>query len=191
MTQRRPKEQIPPASTGVASTDDAINTEIAFYNLTGNMLALWAVLAICVREGGINLPPGVDFRFARVAEQLLQYSEEETLGARELVADLVLGTKNESGGSSVFKEYALHKRASAIIARTRELLMQDVESLQNHTMTRSEKKSQSRIYEQVADEYSLEPETVKRLFEEDDRNAGSFGYRVLRQKPKPDGIVDV
>lgn len=186
----KPRKSLEPVSTGNPAIDATINTELAFYNRTGNMLALWAVLAICVQQG-IKLPPDVGFKFAQIAERLLKYSKEEVVGARDLVADDVLGTKNESGGRSVFQNYATHKRNTPVINRVRALLMQDVEDLQNHSITSAQKRPQSRIYEQVAAEHSLEPETVKRLFEEDDHEAGAFGYRVLRKKPNADGIVEV
>ena len=34
-------------------------------------------------------------------------------------------------------------------------------------------------------------ETVKRLFEQEDSNAGPFGYRVIRENRDKGGIIDI
>jgi hypothetical protein len=191
---RKPIEQIPPASTEVTAVDE-INKEIAFYNRTGNMLALWAVLSICARED-IKLPVEVASKFGQIADQLLEYSRQGTPAARSLVADLTLGTKNESGGPSVFRDYALHKRNSSIAERTFALLLKHFDPVGGSSTDAGNtgdppKLSQGQVYEIVANEFGTEPETVKRLFEEDDRNAGSFGYRALKKMRKADGVIEV
>ena len=115
MRRTKSSNPIPPASTGDVRRDAEINKEIALYNRSGNMLALWAVLGMCARAG-VKLPEGVDERFATIAERLLRYAEEGEKRARESVADRVLGTRNVSGGRSVFQEYALLKRNAGIVA---------------------------------------------------------------------------
>lgn len=176
---------IGPAATGSLAVDGLINTELALYNRTGNVLALWAVFAICTRHG-VRMPEQVESRLGMIAEKLVKLARDETVGATKEVPDLVLGTKNETGGHSPFESYAHHKRREAIIRRVLELLMQDVEQLQDHTITRRETKSQTEVYEAVAREYRLEPETIKRTFEADNREAGSFHFGTLR---KPSGDV--
>jgi len=199
---------LPPASTGDTALNAAINSEIALYNRSGNMLALWAVLGMCARLG-IRLPEGVDEMFATIAEQFLGYAEQGEKRARESVADKVLGTRNVIGGRSVFQEYALLKRNAAIVARVFELLMLDLNDLQKRRKVRPARqsrkvragrpagmhgpkaKTQSAIYEEVAAEYDVDPATVKRLFEKEEREAGPFAYRALQQKSGADGTIDL
>jgi len=220
MLQRRPKKRITPISTGVPKTDTAINAELALYNQTGNMLALWAAFGLCARAK-VPLPDEMIARVGEIADKLLKYTDDDVPRARVLVADAVLGTKNEAGGPSLFKAYRLAKRDAEIVARIFALLAQDLEDLQDHkkarpgngknkndtsrtqTNARSTSKveipppalptikSQTDIYEQVAREYRVSTETVKRLFEKDDRNAGPFGYRVIRENRDKGGIIDI
>jgi hypothetical protein len=107
----------------------------------------------------------------------------------------------------------LQKRNASIVARARALLMQDLEDLQDHIKVRRRKKpagdstasragkrmapeppeiqSQSEIFELVAREFRVKSATVKRLFERDDREAGPFGFRVVRSKQKVGSIIDI
>ena len=220
MRQRRPKKRLPPVSTGVLEADTAINAELALYNRTGNMLALWAAFGLCARAK-VPVPSEMIARIGEIADKLVKYAVDEIPRARELVADEVLGTKNESGGLSPFKAYKLAKRDAEIFARVFALLVQDQEDLQDRkkaragsgknkkatSRTRTEArparkdkmpppalptiKSQTEIYEQVATEYGVTTETVKRIFEQNDRNAGSFGYRVIRDNRDKGGIIDI
>lgn len=220
MPQRRPKKRIPAVSTGALAADTAINIELALYNRTGNMLALWAAFGLCARAK-VPLPDEMIARIGEIADKLLKYAADDVPRARELVADEVLGTKNESGGPSPFTAYRLAKRDAEIVARVFALLVQDLEDLQDHkkarpgrgkskketprtrTKTRTSSKagipppalptiqSQTEIYTQVAKEYRISTETVKRLFERHDRNAGSFGYRVIREYRDKVGIIDI
>lgn len=203
MPRRRPQKSIPPALTGDACRDAAINHEIALFNRSGNMLALWAVLGICAR-GGLKLPEGVDEKFAMIAEQLLHDATESKKRAREAVADRVLGTRNVTGGRSVFQEYALLKRNGGIVASVFELLMKELNDLQHRQKARRRQSrkgrptkasrlsppsaaTQSSIYEQVAEEFDVDPATVKRLFEKEEGQAGPFAYRVLQLKSDENG----
>jgi hypothetical protein len=183
------------------------------------MLALWAVVGICARKG-LPLPPGLRSRFLKIANKLLQHAANDTPRARELVADIVLDTKNESGGPSPFNEYRIEKRDADIIARVRELLMRDLEDLSSKRKTLPGKKEKTKknqgssksratrenepealalpvirshtaIYKEVAEEYGVEPETVKRLFERDEREAGPFSYRIIRENRDEFGIIDI
>jgi hypothetical protein len=218
--RRRPKKPIPPISTGELKTDTAINVELALYNRTGNMLALWAAFGLCARSKS-PLPDEMIARIGEIADKLLKYAVDDVPRARELIADEVLGTKNESGGPSPFRAYRLAKRHAEIVARVFALLVQDQEDLQDHKKTRpgsgKSKKDASRtrtkaratskagtppptltaikshtdIYKQVAKEFRVAAETVKRLFEQDDRNAGPFSYRVIRENRDKGGIIDI
>jgi hypothetical protein len=204
----------------VLKTDTAINAELALYNQTGNMLALWAAFGLCARAK-VPLSDEMIARVGEIADKLLKYTNDDVPRARELVADAVLCTKNESGGQSLFEAYRLAKRDAEIVARVFALLEQDLEDLQDHKKTRqgseSNKKETSRTrtkarspgkavtpppalptiksqtenYEQVAKEYRVSTETVKRLFERYDRNAGPFGYRVIRENRDKGGIIDI
>ena len=218
MPTRPAKRHIPPVETGCLSIDKRINAELALYNRTGNMLALWAVVGICARKG-LPLPPGVRSRILKISNTLLRYAADDTPRARELVADLVLDTCKESGGDSPFEKYKLDKRNRDIVARVRELLIHEQLILERHEKVRPGKKeevkkdssrrsrtsplrrrkpdalpvirTQTTVYEQVAEEFGVQPETVKRLFEQDDRAAGSFAFRVIRKNRSKSGIIDI
>lgn len=198
--------------------NDRINAELALYNQTGNMLALWAVVGICARKG-LPLPRGVRSRVLKISNTLLRYAAEDTPRARESVADLVLDTYKEIGGPSQFEQYRLKKRDRDIVTRVRGLLIEEQVSLERREKVRSGNKTkvkknsslrpttsgsrggnpdaslvirtQTAIYEQVAEEFGVQPETAKRLFEQDDRAAGSLGYRVIRENRNKDGIIDI
>ncbi|MGQ0686564.1 hypothetical protein [Bradyrhizobium sp.] len=218
MPSQPPRRRISPVSIDRLSIKQSIDTELALYNRTGNMLALWAVVGICARKG-LPLPPGVRSRVLKIASKLLKHADDNTLRARELVADIVLGTRNASSGPSVFNEYQLEKRNAAIVARVRELLMQDLAGLSGgkkvlpgHSRTKNGRgssksgvtrksraevpelpaiRSQTAIYGEVAKEHAVTPQTVKRLFEQDDREAGSFSYRTIRKNRYRGGIIDI
>lgn len=215
---RPPKRRIPPVSSGCLLINDRINAELALYNQTGNMLALWAVVGICARKG-LPLPRGVRSRVLKISNTLLRYAAEDTPRARESVADLVLDTYKDTGGPSQFEQYRLKKRDRDIVTRVRELLIEEQVSLERHEKVRSGNKTkvkkntslrpktsgsrggkpdappvirtQTAIYEQVAEEFCVQPETAKRLFEQDDRAAGSLGYRVIRENRNKVGIIDI
>lgn len=218
MPTRPPKRRIPPIETGRLSIDQTINRELALYNRTGNMLALWAVVGICARKG-LPLPRGVRSRVLRIANTLLRYAANDTPSARASIADLVLDTCKESGRGTPFEKYKLEKRNLDIVGRVRELLIHEQMSLERHEKVRPGDKgrvekgnarrsstsasrrrepssrpvirTQTAIYEQVAEEFGVKPETVKRLFEPDDRAAGSLGYRVIRANRNNGGIIDI
>lgn len=180
------RKKLLPATTGDLEANSVINPEIAFYNRTGNMLALWAVVDICDSRG-LSLPSDVQEVFADIGRKMVGHSMDGTIGARDEAADLVLGTRNSSGGSP-FKDYATYKSHRAIIRRVRELLLQDVKARRTPGGPSSHG-AQTRIYNAVADEFDKDPDLIKRLFEEDDRAAEAFGYRVLTRKF--DGVADV
>lgn len=119
------------------------------------------------------------------------------------------------------RAYKLAKRDAEIVARVFALLTQNLEELQDRkkahprngkneketSRTRTKARpirkieasppapatirSQTAIYKQVAREYRVAPETVKRLFEQDDRKAGPFAYRVIRETRDKGGIIDI
>ncbi|MGM4916242.1 hypothetical protein [Tardiphaga sp. 813_E8_N1_3] len=179
-------DRLPPANTGNLEADHAINAEISYFNRTGNMLALWAVLDV-IAKFGVTVPTDVVNEFAKIGAKMVGHALKGTIGARDLAADLVLGTRNSSGGS-VFKDYATHATSRAIIQRVRQLLLQDLEDRQS-TPGASSYGVQTRVYEKVAEEFGKELETIKRLFEEDDKAAEVFGYGVLKRKIS--GVADI
>jgi hypothetical protein len=165
---------LPPVETSKGSAvDNEINHELAIYNKTQNALALWAVLKICARER-IPLPEGVSDFFAKAADKLLGYANDGVQHAREYTADVALGTKNSGGGPSVFATYRAYKKRAAMVARVVQLLLEDAK--------KGSLETQTKIYQRVAEEYNSEPETVKRYFEADEADAGSFDIRYVRRK---------
>ncbi len=217
MPIRPPQTRIPPVETAPLPLRKQINAELALYNQTGNMLALWAVVGICAREA-LPLPDGVIDRLGEIGNRLVQYAVDDVPRARQLVADLVLGTHKEKGGD-VFENYKLAKRNRNIVARVFELVMEDQGGLERHEKIRpSQKKAVKKgsssksktgasrrdkpdprpvirtrtvVYEEVAAEFGVEPETVKRLFEQDERFAGSFAYRVIGDNRNKGGVIDI
>jgi hypothetical protein len=179
-------DRLPPANTGNLEADHAINAEISYFNRTGNMLALWAVLDMSAKLG-VTVPTGVWTKFGNIGAEMVSLASDGTSGARDSAAKLVLGTGNFAGGSP-FKDYAIHASHRAIIQRVRELLLQDLKDRQS-TPGASSYGVQTRVYEKVAEEFGKEPETIKRLFEEDDKAAEVFGYSVLKRKIS--GVADV
>ncbi|MGC2224646.1 MAG: hypothetical protein WA624_20965 [Methylocella sp.] len=84
--------------------DVEINKFLAIYNKTGNNLALWSALLVCLRHRR-PVPDGLAQFFEGIAEKLLQFSADGEKEARQLVPDLVLGTKSQGGGPSVFQQF--------------------------------------------------------------------------------------
>lgn len=217
MPTRPPQTRISPVETATLPLRKQINAELALYNQTGNMLALWAVVGICAREK-LPLPDGVIDRLGEIGDKLFHYAVDDVPRVRQLVADLVLGTRKEKGGD-VFRNYKLAKRNRNIVARVFQLVMKDQGDLERNEKIRPDKKkavkkrgsnksrtSASRhdkpdprpvirtrtvVYEEVAEEFGVEPETVKRLFEQDERVAGSFAYRVISDNRNKGGIIDI
>jgi hypothetical protein len=90
---------------GVLPPEDVkINEFLAIYNNTGKTLALWSALLVCLRHRR-PVPDEPAEVFEGMAEKLLQLSADDEKGARQLVADLVLGTRNQGGGPSVFQQF--------------------------------------------------------------------------------------
>ncbi|NUU41842.1 hypothetical protein [Tardiphaga robiniae] len=177
-------DRLPPANTGNLEADHAINAEISYFNRTGNMLALWAVLDVSAKFG-VTVPTDVVNEFAKIGAKMIGHALEGTIGARDLAADLVLGTRNSSGGS-VFKDYATHATSRAIIQRVRQLLLQDLEDRQS-TPGASSYGVQTRVYKKVAEEFGKEPEMIKRLFEEDDML--HWGRRHYHDYARPSEMI--
>lgn len=217
MPIRPPQTRIPPIETAPLPLREQINAELALYNQIGNMLALWAVVGICAREK-LPLPDGVIDRLGEIGDEFVRYAVDEVPRARGKVADLVLGTSKEKGGD-VFESYKIAKRNRSIVTRVFDLVMEDQGGLERNEKIRPNKKkavkkrgsnksrtSASRrdkpdprpvirtrtvVYEEVAAEFGVEPETVKRLFEQDERMAGSFAYRVISDNRNKGGIIDI
>ena len=179
-------DRLPPANTGNLEADHAINAEISYFNRTGNKLALWAVLDLSARFGA-TVPTEVWAKFAEIGAGMISLVSDGNSGARDRAAELVLGTGNFAGGSP-FKDYATHVTHRAIIRRVRELLLQDLKDREG-TPGASSYGVQTRVYEKIAEEFAKEPETIKRLFEEDDKAAEVFGYGVVKRKVS--GVADV
>ena len=173
--------KVGPISTGTASVDQAINTELSFYNKTGNMLALWVVYDLC-RKHSVKLPSDVQNVFDEMASAMAKLALEKRPEARAEAADIVLGTQKDfdPAGSSVFESYADHKRRRAIVDRVFALLMENFDAPPDQKIERKNQRSQTEIYEMVAEELDLAVDTIKKLFEQDEREAGPFAYRKIR-----------
>jgi hypothetical protein len=116
--QRRP-DPIPPIETsgGPRPEDNEINQFLAQYKGTGNALALWAAFRVCLQHDR-PVPDGMKPFFLKIADTLLRYSADDENQARDLVADLVLGTRNGRGGPSVFQRYARYVKNQELYEQT-------------------------------------------------------------------------
>jgi hypothetical protein len=84
--------------------DVEINKFLAIYNKTGNYLALWSALGVCLQHRR-RVPDGLAEYFEGFVEKLLKFSADDEKGPRQYVADLVLGTRSQGGGPSVFQQF--------------------------------------------------------------------------------------
>jgi hypothetical protein len=164
--------------------DVEINESLAIYNKTGNYLALWSALGVCLRHRR-PVPDGLAEYFEGFVEKLLKFSADDEKGARQYVADLVLGTKNQVGGPSVFQQFRqiLEERKLLELIRSRMTTVTDTDPWPARTL--------ARVYESVADETGRDVEYIRKLFERHDRNAGSFSIRAVRAANKRGGISDL
>jgi hypothetical protein len=171
---------------GVLPPEDVeINKFLAIYNNTGNALAAWAALLVCLGHHR-PVPDGLAQFFEGIAKKLLQFSEDDQKEARQLVPDLVLGTTNQGGGPSVFQQYRqiLEERRLLELIRSRITTITDI-------VDPWPARTQARVYESVAEETGRDVEYIRKLFERHDRNAGSFSIRTVRAAKKRRGISDL
>jgi hypothetical protein len=147
-----------------------LNVEIANYNRDRNALSLWNVLAICL-ENKIPVPDKVDEFFLNISQKLIGYSRDGKKEARQFISDLVLGTVNEDGGRGVFRSFQNVENERDIVRRFGELILQNAGKLESESL--------EAIYENVAEEFDVEPEHVKKLVRLHEADAGSFGFREL------------
>ncbi len=185
MQNHPPKRTLPPVETqGVLTPEDVeINESLAIYNNTGNTLALWSALLVCLRHRR-PVPDGLAEFFERIAEKLLQFSAHDETGARQLVPDLVLGTRNQRGGPSVFQKYRQ-------ILEERQLLELIQSRMTTHIVEAWPPWTQAQVYKSVADETGRDVEYIRKLFEQHDRDSGSFGISAVRAAKQRGGVADV
>jgi hypothetical protein len=178
-------DPIPPIETsgGPRPEDDEINKLLARYNRTGNALALWAAFRVCL-EHDRPLPDGMKPFFWKIANTLLQYSDDAVPQARDLVADLVLGTRNERGGPSVFERYATDVKNQELYEQTRYAMMGGI-------VDKAKPLSQAKVYEKVADRAHREVEKVRKNFEAQERDSGSFAIGAVRRAKKRGGVAEL
>jgi hypothetical protein len=169
---------------GVLPPEDVeINKFLAIYNGTGNILAAWSALVICFRHHR-PVPDGLAEVFAGMGEKLLQFSADDEKEARQLVPDLVLGTRNQDGGPSVFQQFRQ-------ILEERQLLELIQSRMMTHIVDAWPPWTQTQVYESVADETDHRVEYIRKLFERHDRDSGSFGISAVREAKKRGGVADV
>lgn len=178
-------DPIPPIETsgGPRPEDNEINRFLARYNRTGNALALWAAFGVCLQHDR-PVPDGMKAFFRKIADKLLQYSDEAVPQARDLVADLVLGTRNERGGPSVFERYKTDVKDQELYEQTHSAMMGGI-------VDRAEPLSQANVYEEVADKAHREVEKVRKNFKSKERNSGSFKIAAVRRAKKRGGVTEL
>jgi len=177
-------DPIPPIKTsgGPRPEDNEINRFLAQYNRTGNALALWAAFRVCLQHDR-PLPDGMKQFFRKIADKLLQYSADAVPQARDLVADLVLETMNERGGPSVFVRYATDVEKQGRYRRTRSAMMEGI-------VNKAQPLSQAKVYEKVADK-PHQVEKVRKNFEAQERDSGSFAIGAVRRAKKRGGVAEL
>lgn len=186
MQKHRPKRTrlLPVEVQGKPRPEDVeINKFLAIYNKTGNTLALWSALLVCLRHRR-PVPDGLAQYFEGIAEKLLQASADDKKGARQDVADLVLGTMNQAGGPSVFQQFRqiLEERQLLELIHSR-MITCIVEACPPWT--------QAQVYESVADETGHDVEYIRKLFERYERDLGSFGISAVREAKQRGGVAEV
>jgi hypothetical protein len=134
------------------------------------------------------VPDGLAQFFEGIAEKLLRFSAPDKKGARQDVADLVLGTNNQGGGPSVFQQYRQ-------ILEERRLLERIHSRMMTHIVERLPPWTLAQVYESVADETGRDVEYIRKAFEEYDRDSGSFGMsaagEAAREAMKREDVVEV
>ena len=121
-----------------------------------------------VGASGLSSPPspvpdGLAKVFEGIAEKLLQFSADDEKEARQLVPDVVLGTKNQGGGPSVFQKYRQ-------ILEERQLLELSQSRMTTHIVEAWPPWTQAQVYKSVADETGRDVEYIRKLFEQHDRD---------------------
>ena len=172
MQKRPPKRTrlLPVEVRGKPRPEDVeINKFLAIYNKTGNTLALWSALLVCLRHRR-PVPDGLAQFFEGIAEKLLQFSADDEKGARQHVADLVLGTKNQGGGPSVFQQFRQ-------ILEERQLLELIHSRMITHIVEARPPWTQAQVYKSVADETGRDGEYIRKLFEQYDREVWFVRYQ--------------
>lgn len=149
-----------------------LNAEIANYNRNRNALSLWNVLAICL-ENKVPVPDKVSDFFLDISQKLIGFARDGEKQASRSISNLVLGTTSEDGGRGEFRSFQNIEKERDIVRRTGEIILQQIAGKLPAL------KSLEAIYEIVAQEFSVEPEHVKRLFRLYESDAGSFGFREL------------
>jgi hypothetical protein len=142
-----------------------LNAEIANYNRHRNTLSLWNVLAICL-ENKIPVPDKVSEFFLDISQRLIGFARNGEKQASQSISNLVLGTISEDGGRGEFRSFQNIEKERDIVRRTGEIILQRIAGKLPAL------KSLEAIYETVAQEFSVEPEHVKRLFRLDEADAG-------------------
>jgi hypothetical protein len=178
-------DPIPPIETsgGPRPEDNEINQFLARYNGTGNALALWAAFRVCLQHDR-PLPDGMKQFFRKIADELLRYSDDAVPQARGLVADLVLGTMNEPGGPSVFGRYATDDKSQELYEQTHSAMMEGI-------VDKAKPLSQAKVYANVADKSDCEVEKVRKNFEAQERDLGSFAIGAVRRAKKRGGVAEL
>lgn len=182
LAEVQPAEAPSPDLFGVVA---AINNELAIFRSTGNVIAAWAALGLCLKYE-IQIPRAIAELFVEIAEELSSVSGVDTKTARKRVADIVLRTNKPGGGRGVFAFYNKIVRDRELVERVNELAAERPGA----TMTE--------IYEIVAAETKgeLKMETVKEKFEADEReHVPAFrvsAFRSAREAAlKQGGAVEV
>lgn len=182
LAEVQPVESSNPDLFGVVAV---INNELAIFRSTGNAIAAWAALGLCLKYE-IQIPRAIAELFAEMTEELSSFSGEDTKTARKRVADIVLRTNKPGGGRGVFAFYNKIVRDRELVERVNELAAERPGA----TMTE--------IYEIVAAETKgeLETETVKEKLEADEREHDpAFRISAFRAARKAafekGGVVEV
>jgi hypothetical protein len=179
---------IPPVEpTGRLHDDAELNEAIAIYNWTGNALAAWSILGLCLKHGH-PVPQPVSAFFSSIADKLIDYSTNDRPRARDDVADLVLGTKNSGGGPSIFQKYRSEMEERKLVKLIEhELTTQASPDISDILGSRSK----TEVYEMIAERFGKSVDTIKKLHETDEREHGSLSISRTRSLLKKGGIQEI
>ena len=236
-------ERLPPPPENHPARDQLWDA-VVVYNATGNHLALWKALEICL-EHDYPVPKELAAIFRQMAHRLVALSLDKISKARSHVLKIVLGTDVIAGGDPVFKPYRQYFRDRKRLAIVEALVSEHVINKRQPYYEIAEPETNSADYETSETELSwedfevpepetnsaegegqadtemvsscgdieyawpllrvydeaakrlrcmgdrVEPEALKRLFEQYDKDMGTFKTNALLTAIRKTGVNEV
>jgi hypothetical protein len=170
-----PRDQIKPVEAGECISTEAasgLNEALADYRETLNPLFLFEAAHLC-NANQIPLPEAVQQFINRIVSAI--HCLSETGGGRSDIADIILGTRNDSGGYNAFELKEERRALKKLCRLVDDRLYQDewVEGDKDHTETK--------VFGEVATELGLSPDHVRKKYKEVNPAHDSMGAKALQK----------